>query len=125
MGFKRLALPSLFVLAAILGFAGCRASNDADGEGDRTNGGSPATIVVRDGKPVGGVRNLKYHVGEQIHLRVRSDVSDVVFVHYAELKKNIAAGGSVSFSFRAKERVLFAVYLENREEQIAEIRILP
>ena len=109
----------LLALVAVAGLAACGSSGDSD----RPDSESVATIVVRDGKPVGGVRNLEYEHGDQIRLLVRSDVTDVVYVHLYELKKAVDAGGSVSVSFPANLPGLFAVYLEDRVEQIAEIMV--
>ncbi len=109
----------LLALTAIAGLAACGGGS----EGKAADGESVATIVFRDGKPVGGVRNLEYEGGERIRFQVRSDVARVVYVHLYELKKRVPAGGSVSFSFPANEPGLFAVYVEKPETQIAEIMV--
>src|SRR5436189_1451652 len=57
--------------------------------------GPVPVIVVRDGKPAGGIRNLTYNEGEPVRFEVRSDVSDEVHVHGYDLMKDVKAGGSV------------------------------
>ncbi len=92
-----------------------------------TNAAKPAieTIVVKNGKPVGGVRELDYTQGEQIRFKVDSDVSDEVHVHGYDVMKDVEAGGSVSFDFPADIEGIFEAELEGRKEQIAEIRVNP
>ncbi len=82
-------------------------------------------ITVRNGKPVGGVKKLSYKNGDQIRFVVTSDVADEVHVHGYDIAKDVKAGGSVRFSFPAKLEGIFEAELENRKEQIAELRISP
>jgi Cu-Zn family superoxide dismutase len=97
------------------------------GEGDamKHEGGGAETIVVRDGEPVGGVAELTYGAGEQVRFKVSSDVADEVHVHGYDLSKDVDAGGTVSFSFPAEFEGIFEVELEERAEQIAELRVNP
>ena len=97
--------------------------------GDK-NSGSPdkpaiPTIVVANGKPVGGVEDLSYDAGERIRFKVRSDIAEEIHVHGYDIAKEVEAGGSVSFSFPADLEGLFEVELEERGEQIAELTVNP
>jgi hypothetical protein len=85
----------------------------------------PNVIVVRGGKPVGGIKKLEYKKGEQVRFTVRSDVADEIHVHGYDLKKDVPAGGSVRFGFTAKIEGVFEIELEQRAEQIAELRVNP
>jgi hypothetical protein len=85
----------------------------------------PPTIVVEGGKPVGGVKRLEFTKGERARFVVRSDVADEIHVHGYDLKKNVPAGGRVSFSFPANVEGVFEIELEGRKEQIAELRVNP
>jgi hypothetical protein len=82
-------------------------------------------VLVRDGKPVGGVKRLEYGKGDQVRFVVRSDVADEIHVHGYDFKKDVPAGGSVRFSFPAKIDGVFEIELEGRKEQIAELRVNP
>jgi hypothetical protein len=86
---------------------------------------APKTVVVRGGKPVGGVQKLEFTKGDRIRFVVKSDVSDEVHVHGYDIPKDVKAGGSVRFSFPAKLEGVFEVELEDRKEQIAELRVNP
>ncbi len=107
--------------AELEGGSGEEASNGS-GEGEAT---PAATIVVRNGEPVGGVRQLTYSAGDQIEFTVRSDVADEVHVHGYDLMKDVEAGGSVSFSFPAEIEGIFEVELEGAKQQLAEITVNP
>lgn len=112
---------------------GDTAATTTDASATTTTGGNqqekpkPAvpTIVVRNGEPVGGVKELDYDAGDQIRFTVRSDVADEVHVHGYDLAKGVPAGGSVSFSFPADIEGIFEVELEERVAQIAEITVNP
>ena len=124
------------VVAAIV-FGGCGVNDEpasapttADSGAQTTQSGvteitEPAQIVVRDGTPVGGVARLEYESGERIRFTVVSDTADEVHVHGFDLAKDVAAGGSARFDFRADFEGVFEVELEGAHVQIAELRIEP
>jgi hypothetical protein len=100
--------------------------------GETTGGGQTnqpdsevPTIVVKDGKPVGGVQDLEFTEGEEIRFTVDSDVSDEVHFHGYDVGKDVEAGGSVTFDVPATITGVFEVELESRVEQIAEITVNP
>ena len=97
-----------------------------DSSGDTTNSsGKVPTIVLEHGKPVGGIRELTYNKGEQIHFIVDSDVSDEVHMHGYDIMKDVKAGGTVSFDFPASIEGVFEAELEDRKEQIVELTVNP
>jgi hypothetical protein len=95
------------------------------GEDGESQAGAVPTIVVHHGKPVGGVRELSYEEGDRIRFRVSSDVADEVHVHGYDLMKDVKAGGTVSFDFPATIEGVFEAELEDRKEQIIELRVNP
>lgn len=97
-----------------------------DSSSETTNSsGKVPTIVIKHGKPVGGIRDLTYNKGEQIHFIVDSDVSDEVHMHGYDLMKDVKAGGTVSFDFPATIEGVFEAELEGRKEQIIELTVNP
>jgi hypothetical protein len=83
------------------------------------------TIVVKNGKPVGGIKQLTYTKGEEVRFKVDSDVSDEVHMHGYDIMKDVKAGGSVSFDFPATIEGVFEAELEGRKEQILELTVNP
>ncbi len=88
-------------------------------------GGKVTTIVIKHGKPVGGIADLTYNKGEQVRFKVDSDVSDEVHMHGYDIMKDVKAGGSVSFDFPATIEGVFEAELEGRKEQIVELTVDP
>lgn len=105
-------------------------NSSSSGDGDSSAGAGGAaiavpTVVVRNGKPVGGPRTLTYIKGDQIRFQVDSDVSDEVHIHGYDISEDVEAGGSVRFDFPAKLEGIFEVELEGAKRQIAELRVSP
>jgi hypothetical protein len=98
-----------------------------NGNGDETNAnhGRVTTIVIRHGKPVGGIADLTYNEGERVRFKVDSDVSDEVHMHGYDIMKDVKAGGSVGFDFPATIEGVFEAELESRKEQILELTVNP
>lgn len=88
-------------------------------------GGKVTTIVIKHGKPAGGIADLTYNEGEQVRFKVDSDVSDEVHMHGYDIMKDVKAGGSVSFDFPATIEGVFEAELEGRKEQILELTVNP
>jgi hypothetical protein len=82
-------------------------------------------IVVRGGKPVGGVERLEYKRGERVRFSVRSDVADEVHVHGFDIEKAVPANRPVRFAFPADIEGVFEVELHSGHSKIAELRIGP
>lgn len=130
-------VPLLLAIAAIAGLTACGDGDSTSTEsssattGDQkaategSDGAAVETIVIRNGEPVGGVRELEYSAGEQVRFDVHSDVADEIHVHGYDLMKDVPAGGTVSFSFPAEIEGIFEVELEGLAEQIAELRVNP
>jgi hypothetical protein len=83
------------------------------------------TVRVVNGQPQGGIQSVSVKKGDQIRLRVVSDVADEIHVHGYDLKKDVAKGGSVRFSFPATIEGRFEVELENAGTQIADLEVTP
>jgi cytoskeletal protein RodZ len=92
-----------------------------------STGAAPAvqTIVVENGQPKGGIKTISFKKGDQVALKVQSDVADEIHVHGYDLKKDVQAGGSVEFDFKATIEGRFEVELENAGTQIANLEVTP
>lgn len=103
------------------------AKSEQTSTGDNKGKSKPTvpTIVIRNGKPVGGVAELTYDEGDRIRFKVSSDVSEEIHVHGYDLMKDVEAGGSVSFDFPADIEGVFEAELEGLGVQIAELTVNP
>jgi hypothetical protein len=128
----------LVMLAIAVGLAACGSSSDetneatnggvtrpADTPESASMGGKVPTIVIRNGEPVGGIKQLEYNAGDEIRFEVKSDIAEEVHVHGYDLMQDVPAGGTVSFDFPAEIEGIFEAELEGRKEQIAEITVNP
>jgi hypothetical protein len=82
-------------------------------------------VTVRGGEPVGGVQHLTVAKGEQVSLRVDSDVIDEVHVHEYELSGDVRPGGTTEIEFAATMAGRFVIELEERGILIAELEVRP
>ena len=84
------------------------------------------TIVVKGGKPDGGVKTIKANKGDRVNIEVTSpDTTSEVHFHGYDIKRDLTAGGKVRFSFDAKLEGIFEMELEETAVQIAKIEISP
>jgi hypothetical protein len=95
-----------------------------------TSTGKPAapavpTVVVKNAKPVGGVKRLTFKHNGRIIFVVKSDTADEVHFHGYDVMKDVKAGGSVRFNVKATIEGRFEVELEKHKEQIAQIEVQP
>ena len=119
----RAVVGALVVVVAVVLLVVLKGNNNGDAA--NTDGGKLQTIVVRNAKPVGGIRQLTYNKGEQILFKVESDVADEVHMHGYEIIKDVKAGDSVTFDFPATIEGVFEAELEGRKEQILELTVNP
>ena len=106
------------------------ASTSTSGTTTSTTQAQPAaptvnTVVVKNAKPVGGIKKVKVGKGDTVRLVVKSDTADEIHIHGYDFHKDVAAGGSVAFKFPATIDGAFEIELENHKEQIAELTVEP
>jgi hypothetical protein len=106
-----------------------RPAGDGKADGNDKAGGDPGpalpTIVVRDGKPVGGVEELEFESGQEVRFAVRSDTPDELHVHGYDVERELPAGRTVRVEFPADIEGIFEAELHESGEQIAELRVNP
>jgi hypothetical protein len=134
----------VFLLAAgVLALAGCGGSSSSSSTNSGTTIGTttassstttaatttaanaPVTIrvLVKGGKPVGGIQRATVKKGQTVAIVVHSDVADEVHVHGYDLHKDVSAGGTVRIAFPATIVGEFEAELESRKLQIVEFTV--
>ena len=85
----------------------------------------PVTIrvLIKGGKPVGGIQRATVKKGQNVAIVVHSDVADEVHVHGYDLHKDVDAGGTVRITFPATITGVFEAELEDRKLQIIEFTV--
>lgn len=82
-------------------------------------------IVVRDGRPVGGVRRVTVGKGRRVVLTVTSDVADNVHLHGYDVMRDVAPGMPATLAFRATIVGTVEVELEDRGLPLATVTTQP
>jgi heme/copper-type cytochrome/quinol oxidase subunit 2 len=82
-------------------------------------------ITVKNGKPVGGVQEIKVKKGDQVRLLISSDVKDEIHVHGYDLHADALPGRRVGMTFKATSDGNYEIELEGRKEQIAQLTVEP
>jgi hypothetical protein len=95
------------------------------GGSEDTKSSGPATVVVKDAKPVGGVKDVTFKEGGTVDLTIKSDTADEVHFHGYDVAKDVKAGGSVHFKFPAKIDGKFIVELEDHGVTLANVTVEP
>jgi hypothetical protein len=90
---------------------------------------SEASIVFRNGRPVGGVEKLNADGGDTVFIVVDSDESADIHVHGYEVEAPVDTGEKAQVSFTADLEGVFEVELHlhstGEEVQIAELKVSP
>ena len=73
----------------------------------------------------GEVTKLRFEQGDTVTFRVRSDVADHVHVHGYDLMEDVTPGQTITMSFEASIPGIFEIELEDRGEEIAQLRVDP
>jgi hypothetical protein len=107
------------------GSAGTSGATGSGSTGQTSSDALVPTITIRDGKPVGGVKNLHFSKGDRVRFRVQSDIAEEVHVHGYNLAKEFEAGDSISFDFAATIDGRFEIELEHSAVQIAQLTVDP
>jgi heme/copper-type cytochrome/quinol oxidase subunit 2 len=97
------------------------AEPDATETPTSTSTPKPQPPLVTSGK----VTKLRFKQGDTVRFRVRSDVADHVHVHGYDLFKDVTPGKTITFSFPAEITGIFEIELEDRGEEIAQLRVDP
>lgn len=102
-------------------------SSGGSDESATTDAGKVPTIVVdKEGKPVGGIRELVYRKGDQIHFKVKVPFEEEVHLHGYDVMKEVPkGGGTVVYDLPAEIEGEFEAELEGHKEQIIDLKVEP
>ena len=90
--------------------------------------GPEASIVFRNGRPVGGIEDIDAQGGDTVFIVVDSDEGAEIHVHGYEIESPVEAGEKAQVSFTADLEGVFEVelHLDSGEEvQVAELTVKP
>jgi hypothetical protein len=102
------------VLFVVLGGDSGSDSSSSDASTSADADKVPTVVVNKQGEPVGGIADLTYKKGDQIH-----------FNGYDVMKEVPKGGGTVTYDLPAELEGVFEAELEGRGEQIVELKVEP
>jgi hypothetical protein len=115
-----LAIVAAVVLLIVLSSGGSDSSSTTDA------GKVPTIVVDEAGHPVGGIQDLNYHQGDQIHFKVEVPFEEEVHLHGYDIPKEVPkGGGTVTYDLPATLEGVFEAELEDRKEQIIQLTVEP
>lgn len=82
-------------------------------------------IVVRGGRPVGGIKRVTVAKNRRVVIVVTSDVADHIHLHGYDIVRDVAPGAPGRLAFRTTIPGRFEAELEDRGLQIADITVKP
>jgi hypothetical protein len=102
-------------------------SGGSDDSSSSTDAGKVPTIVIdKEGHPMGGIADLTYRKGDQIHFKVKVPFEEEVHLHGYDIPKEVPkGGGTVTYDLPATIEGVFEAELEDRKEQIIELTVEP
>jgi hypothetical protein len=101
-------------------------SGGSDSKSATDAGKVPTIVVDKEGHPVGGIQDLNYHKGDQIHFKVEVPFEEEVHLHGYDIPKEVPkGGGTVTYDLPATLEGVFEAELEDRKEQIIELTVEP
>jgi heme/copper-type cytochrome/quinol oxidase subunit 2 len=117
---RRWAIVGGFIVVAVVAFVIAQSGSNSSKSSSKV-----VHLVVKGGKPVGGIKKIEVAKGKPVRFDVTSDVADEIHVHGYNFKKDVSPGHPASFDFPAKIDGVFVIELESRGEQIASLEVTP
>lgn len=115
------------VIAAVVLFIVLGGGSGSSDSSSTTDAGKVPTVVVdKEGHPVGGIQELVYRKGDQIHFKVEVPFEEEVHLHGYDVAKEVPkGGGTVTYDLPAEIEGVFEAELEGHKEQIVELKVEP
>jgi hypothetical protein len=113
------------VVVVVVAFIVISGGSDSSTSGGTSDAGATQTITIKDGQPVGGVKELTYNKGDEMDIVVDSDTASEVHMHGYDVMQDVKAGGTTEFKVPADLEGEFEMELEETATQIAQITVNP
>jgi hypothetical protein len=125
MNMRTALIGAALVVVAVAGLIVLRSGGD-DSSSTSEAGKVPTVVVNKQGEPVGGVQELVYKKGDQIHFKVKVPFEEEIHLHGYDVMKEVPqGGGTVTYDLPADIEGVFEAELEGKGEQIVELKVEP
>lgn len=123
---KRTAIAGAAVLIVAVVLLIVLSNGNSDKASNTDAGKVPVVVVNKEGKPEGGIADLTYNKGDQIHFKVKVPFEEEVHLHGYDVAKEVPkGGGTVTYDLPASIEGVFEAELEDRKEQIIQLTVNP
>ena len=82
-------------------------------------------IVLRDGRPVGGVKDITVKSGDTVRLAFRSDAAEEAHIHGYDRALQLKPGKTAKVSFPAELEGVFEIEAHNSGAELGSLRVEP
>jgi hypothetical protein len=114
---QRLGLVALVVVVAVAAFVVFKPG----GSNSKSSSGTAATPVqkvqIKAGKPVGGVRGLKFTKGDDVQIQVSVDKPHVLHLHGYDIERTATPKKPATFKFKASNEGQFELESHTNEHE--------
>jgi hypothetical protein len=125
MNTRTALIGAALVVVAVVGLI-VLSSGGSDSSSITDAGKVPTIVVDKEGHPVGGIEELVYRKGDQIHFKVKVPFEEEVHLHgYNVMKEVPKGGGTVTYDLPAEIEGEFEAELEGHKEQIIDLKVEP
>ena len=125
MNTRTALIGAALVVVALVGLI-VLSSGGSDSSSSTDAGKVPTIVVDKEGHPVGGIQELVYRKGDQIHFKVEVPFEEEIHLHGYDVAKEVPeGGGTVTYDLPADIEGVFEAELEDRKEQIIELTVEP
>ena len=119
------------LLGTLISLTGCSASSSPGASSPAASttastAASDAQVIKvgwAGGKPVVPSARIPVKLGSKVRLEVTSDVDETVHLHFNDAEQEVAAGGTVVFTFTADKPGVYDVEVHKADQLIVQLQI--
>lgn len=106
---RRLGLVALVVVVAVGGFVIANPGGDGTKKASGTAAAPVQKVQIKSGKPVGGVRGLKFTKGDDARIQVSVDKPHLLHLHGYDIEIKVEPGKTTDMAFTARATGRFPI----------------
>lgn len=114
---QRLGLVALVVVVAVGAFVIANPGGGGTKKASRTAAAPVQKVQIKAGKPVGGVRGLKFTKGDDVRIQVSVDKPHVLHLHGYDIEKTATPKKPATFRFKATNEGQFELESHTNEHE--------
>jgi hypothetical protein len=114
---QRLGLVALVVVVAVAAFVIFKPGGDDTKKASGTAAAPVQKVQIKAGKPVGGVKGLKFTKGDDVQIQVSVDKPHLLHLHGYDIEKTATPKKPAMFKFKASNEGQFELESHTNEHE--------